>query len=314
MTNYTGNGAYCYSNSASMLLSSAAGEDISPSLIEVVTGFALGACIDEGNSYLFFDSCASSPDKGINHAFKILGFQVTEKVCQDGESMPLNELKRDLARSPVMLGPFDMGYLTYHPNHRYLGGSDHYVLALDFNDDGVLLHDPAGFPYVWLSYEQLEKAWRAEAITVSFGSFRSWVSPVRTSNPSSEEIYENAVQLFIASYREQNRLAARDNKLTGKDAIRWKASLIRSGNIDDGEKGHFIHFAFPLGARRALDFSNFFSNRNEQLAYLKKKQAQLFGQCQTFAMTDQWDEVAQTLDLIAAAEHDIETAILSLQP
>lgn len=146
MTVYIGNGAYCYANSASMLLATI-GEDISPSLIEVLTGFALGAAIDSKHGLLFFDNYASSPDQGINHAFKLLGFHVEEKVCRDSDAMPLHELKEDLSRAPVMLGPFDMGYLTYNPNHHYFGGSDHYGLALDFNEHEILLHDPAGFPY-----------------------------------------------------------------------------------------------------------------------------------------------------------------------
>lgn len=311
MTAYHGNGAYCYSNSASMLLTTI-GEEISPSLIEVLTGFALGASIDAENNLLFFDDCTSSPDKGINHAFKILGFKVVEKVYKDGEPIPLNELKDDLKRSPVMLGPFDMGYLTYNPNYHYLGGSDHYGLALDFNENEILLHDPAGFPFVWLPFDQLELAWRAEKITWSKGAFRSWVSPTRISHPTSDEIYEKAIQLFKTSYLNQNSLAVMENRLVGKEAIRLKATQIKGGKISDGEIGHFIHFAFPLGARRAHDFSIFFKDRNEQLASLKYKQARLFGKCQTFAVANRWDEVAQTLSLLADIESDIESAILSL--
>ena len=309
MTVYNGNGAYCYANSASMLLSTI-GEDISPSLIEVLTGFALGASIEVDHNLLFFDNCTSSPDKGINHAFEILGFKVIEKVYKDGESIPLNELKDNLTRSPVMLGPLDMGYLTYNPNHYYLGGSDHYALAIDFNDKEILLHDPAGFPFVWLPFEQLELAWKAEKITWSIGSFRSWVSPIRVSNPTSEEIYETAIQLFKASYHDQNNFAVKEKRLVGKEAIRLKATQIKGGNISNGEIGHFIHFALPLGARRALDYSIFFKGRNEQLSLLKDKQAQLFGKCQSFAVSKRWDEVAQTLELLMDVESDIESAIL----
>lgn len=42
MSNYIGNGAYCYANSASMLLSSI-GEKIDPGLLETIGGFSLGA-------------------------------------------------------------------------------------------------------------------------------------------------------------------------------------------------------------------------------------------------------------------------------
>lgn len=211
-----------------------------------------------------------------------------------------------------MLGPLDMGYLIYNPNHRYLGGSDHYVLAIDFNENEILLHDPAGFPFVWLTFEQLELAWKVEKITWSVGSFRSWVSPIRISNPTSKEIYEKVIQLFKASYYDQNNFSVKGKRLVGKEAIRLKAEQINDGKIFDGEIEHFIHFAFPLGAKRALDYSNFFKNRNEQLASLKYRQAQLFGNCQTFAASKRWDEVAQTLELLANVESDIESTILSL--
>ncbi|WP_213484045.1 hypothetical protein [Thermobacillus xylanilyticus] len=52
MTAYLGNGAYCYSNSASMLLKTI-GEDISPSLFEVLTGFSLGAFVENESNLLF---------------------------------------------------------------------------------------------------------------------------------------------------------------------------------------------------------------------------------------------------------------------
>jgi len=79
-----------------------------------------------------------------------------------------------------------MGYLTYNPNHHVLGGSDHYCLALDYNENEILMHDPAGFPFVWLPLDPFELAWKAERITWSDGSYRSWVSPTRVSNPSLE--------------------------------------------------------------------------------------------------------------------------------
>lgn len=310
MTKYYGNGAYCYANSASMLLSTI-GEDIPPSLIEVVTGFSLGAAIEVHNSLLFFDNCMSSPDKGINQAFEILGFKVIERVCKDGQVMPLNKLKEELSKSTVMLGPLDMGYLTYNPNHPYLGGSDHYVLALDINDEVVKLHDPAGFPFVELPFDQLEKAWRAEKITWTLGSFRSWSYPIRVSNPSKDEIYDKALQLFKESYHKQRVVSLNEHRLIGKEAIITKAEQLRAGNITDDEVGHFIHFAFPLGARRAHDYSIFFKDKNSQLALLKEKQSQLFGKCQSLTISNRWGEIAQVFELLAEIEGEIESEILS---
>lgn len=42
---YIGNGHYCYSNSTVMFLSSI-GENVSPQLVEVLTGVGLGAMIE----------------------------------------------------------------------------------------------------------------------------------------------------------------------------------------------------------------------------------------------------------------------------
>lgn len=86
---YQGNGAYCYANSASMLLSRI-GEEISPSYIEVLTGFSLGASLSEGGM-IFFDNGSSSPAQGLNRAFEILGFRVIEKVREENKQIPLGE-------------------------------------------------------------------------------------------------------------------------------------------------------------------------------------------------------------------------------
>jgi hypothetical protein len=288
------------------MLLSAIGEDISPAFIEAVTGFALGASL-ERNDMLFFDNCLSSPEKGVSIAFKTLGFEVIEKASKADERVPMDELRRDLARSPVLLGPLDMGYLTYLPNHRVLGGCDHYVLALEMDETDLLLHDPAGYPFVRLSLEQLEPAWRAERIAWSCGTYRCWTSPRRTSNPGADDIYREAVRLFKSGYMEQ--LKADGHR--GKRAILFKADQIRNGTISDGEKGHLLHFAFSLGARRALDFANFFHGRDDRLAKLKEKQARLFGQCHTLAVLDDWMRVADTLEQLAHNEQEIETAILA---
>lgn len=48
MSNYIGNGAYCYANSASMLLSSI-GEKVDPSFLETIGGFSLGAFRTQGD-------------------------------------------------------------------------------------------------------------------------------------------------------------------------------------------------------------------------------------------------------------------------
>ncbi|WEG19263.1 hypothetical protein PQ478_21490 (plasmid) [Alkalihalophilus pseudofirmus] len=304
MSYYIGNGAYCYSNSVSMLLSTI-NENIAPASIEVASGFSLGASL-ERNKMLFFDNGLSSPDKGVNLAFENLGFSVVEKVQNNDGSMPIDQLRNDLEISPVMLGPVDMGYLKYLPNHEFLGGCDHYVLALEIGNDKILLHDPAGYPYVWLSLENLEKAWKAESITWSYGAYRCWKSPKRIEKPSENDIYNKSIQLYKRSYKEQ-----RNQSSFGSYAIKFKAEQIRNTQISDEEKGHLLHFAFPLGSRRAIDFSNFLNERNNLLSTLKEKQAKFFGECYTYASFGEWNKVADTLEALAETEFEFEESILN---
>ncbi|QGH32623.1 hypothetical protein GI584_00355 [Gracilibacillus salitolerans] len=305
MTYYWGNGAYCYSNSVSMLLSTI-GENITPSIVEVTTGFSLGASL-ERNRMLFFDNGLSSPDKGINLAFHNLGFSVVEKVQFSDKGMPIEELKNELKTSPVMLGPVDMGYLNYLPNHQFLGGCDHYVIALEISNDDILLHDPAGYPFVWLSLGNLEKAWKAESITWSKGAYRYWKSPKRIEKTSEEDVYNKSIQLYKEAYKEQ-----RNQTNFGSHAIKFKAEQIRKSNITDEEKGHLKHFAFPLGSRRAIDFSYFFKGQNDFLSSLKEKQAKLFGKCYSDASSDNWIGVSNTLEVLAVTESEFEETILSI--
>lgn len=303
MSFYSGNGAYCYSNSLAMFLS-VIGENIPPSLIEVVTGFSLGASL-ERNNMLFFDNGLSSPDKGVNLAIKNLGFTAVEEVKDGNHNMPLEQLRHDLEEAPVLLGPVDMGYLSYLPNHSFLGGCDHYVLALEMNEYEILLHDPAGYPYVWLSLEQLEKAWKAESITWSEGAYRYWKSPMRLEKPSEDELYRKSLLVYKEIYKEQL-----DYSGFGSVAITLKATQLKNREMTIDEMAHLSHFAFPLGARRALDFSNFFKGRNDALSIIKKEQAQLFGKCYSYSSSQRWHRVAETLELLASNESQFKETLL----
>lgn len=65
---YIGNGHYCYSNSTAMLLSSI-GENVSPQIVEVLSGVGLGAMIEKERT-LFLSM--RDPDDGINYALTSL--------------------------------------------------------------------------------------------------------------------------------------------------------------------------------------------------------------------------------------------------
>ena len=105
-----------------MLLESA-GESIEPRLIEVLSGVGLGAWIAKSQT-LFLSGWTSVPDVGLSQSFRLLGFEVAEEAESDGDPMPVEALNLQLVEGPVMLGPLDMGELSYHPNARGANGVD----------------------------------------------------------------------------------------------------------------------------------------------------------------------------------------------
>ncbi len=86
---FRGNGPYCYSNTASMLLSTVR-EQVSPQEMEVYTGVGLGAFWLPKEKLLFFSSVSNPPDLGITRALQLLGFSFEEKVTSDPGKPPLN--------------------------------------------------------------------------------------------------------------------------------------------------------------------------------------------------------------------------------
>jgi hypothetical protein len=306
---YVGNGAYCYANSTSMLLASI-GEKISPSLIEVLTGVSMGASLKKENGILYFNNQCLLPDLGITKALDILGFQYKTKVFEEKDSLPTDELKNDLVNGPTVLGPLDMGFLDYNPNYKYLSGADHYVLVYKIDNEKVYLHDPAGFPFVFLSFDQLNKAWRAEKISYHQGAYRYTSAPKRTSSPSDEEIYKQATEFFKSIYKRGEEADIREKWFVGKEAIDTAAGKIRNEGLGEKEINHFVNFVLPLGAKRALDFAAFFEPYSPDLSQLKQKQAVLFGQSQALAMKKDWPALSQTLKLLAEVEEEFRTSLL----
>ncbi|CAI6080460.1 hypothetical protein PAECIP112173_02894 [Paenibacillus sp. JJ-100] len=308
VNNYIGNAAYCYANSAAMLLSSI-GEHVEPGLIEVVSGFSLGASL-ASNELLYFDNVSSSPDYAVTKALNILGFTVKEQAYNPGSCMPIEELKASLRVGPVMVGPLNMGKLGYNPRHRALEGSDHYVLLQHLEGDEVLLHDPAGFPNVYLSLDQLEEAWQYE-FPWSAKVYRSWSQPERVERPDRAEIDRRACAWFRSSLMEQNHNQAYAGR-TGASAIGQKAEQICSGELNDNEWAHYVYFTLPVGARRAEDYRLYFEKISPALSALKHNQSLQMGACQSRLVSRNWREAGRWMNELADTEAKIEAELMRL--
>lgn len=300
---FIGNGKYCYANSTSMLLKSI-GEHVSPEKIEVLTGMGLGATIY--GDLLFLDS--TFPDLGISKALDILGFTFQECTGESSERAPFQAIKDILKESAVILGPVDLGFFTFWPNHQYLHGADHYVLAYDIDDQNIYFHDPAGYPYVSLPLEQFEKAWRADHIEYRREPFRYWHSAKRYSQPSEEDIYEKALNHFKRQYQDREKVPY----ITGSHAILQFSEGLKNGEIPNRIAEHCTHFLFQLGAKRANDFAEFFKERHPGLSNLKVDQAKLLGHCHVLSASRRWKELSELLKELSALEHAFHNELLSI--
>jgi hypothetical protein len=307
---FSGNGPYCYSNAASMLLSTI-GEPVSPQEMEAYTGVGLGAFWFRHEKVLFFSSISNPPDLGITRALRLLGFGFEEKSRDNAGEPPLEQLRSDLSTSAALLGPLDMGHLTHNPLHKRMSGADHYVLAYRFEKDGVLIHDPEGFPSVLLPFRQLELAWKAENIGYRRGFYRYWTHLRRVSRPSGGELYDATMKSFKEVYSDSQARSARKDCFIDSQAIHVLAKHVKNDKVSPAERGFMVFFSFKLGARRALDFASFFGPRNPELAGMKQKQAELFGAMQALAVKRKWGHVADLLEQLAQLEAEFHDSLIS---
>lgn len=302
---YVGNGHYCYANVTAMLLA-AAGEQIGPALVEPLTGLALGAAWIDEPELIFFNS--SAPDEGVSRALRLLGFDVTERASDD-DPPPFDELRAALQHGPAILGPVDMGMLVYQPGRGRPNGVDHFVLAYAMTDGEVFLHDPAGYPCVSLRLDDLAVAWKAERIGYRRGAYRWWTAPRRAELLSEDALFERAMREFAAIYRDAEVPRPRVTAI-GSAAILRLAQMVRSGELTPMLAGHLRGFAFPVGARRALDFAAFFRGRRPELTTLKIEQAEMFGRAQSQFTRESWEGTADALTELARAENRIRDLIV----
>jgi len=294
---YTGNGAYCYANCISMLLDSI-GEYVSPGTVEVLSGVGIGAFWDENQRIGLFSNYWTSPPKGINNAFELLGFEVKERIQPIRSTPPFESLKRDVKRTPAIVGPIDLHYLKTGGRSTE-PGSDHFVIVYKITDSEVMIHDPHEYPCVAISHKHFLQMWRAENITCKSGDFNYWTDPRRVRKPSQKRLYDSAIKLFAGIYQ------MHDNPPEVKNhdgAFRAIGEFIRKNNGPKHLEGHLLKFSLPLGARRALDYASFFNPHNKKLGKLKYEQASLFGRAVVLGKQNKWLQIAETMDTLADVE------------
>lgn len=295
MQMYFGDVSLCYSYSLAMALDGY-GYDFKADFLEAIMVMGNGASIvkeDEEHPLVFFDN--GMPDLSISHSLKILGFDYEDFYLKDGPEVDLEEVKRKLetflSNGPVVLGPLDMGHLTYNPNHTILYGVDHFVTVYDIDDQYLYLHDPAGFACMKVAFNDILEAWKAEAIDYKRGSYSMWGNFKKVKSPSQTEIYQETARIMKNRY------------LNGQSGVlKCYAKAVAENGLNTEQKQLHQYFSFKLAAVRNLYLSKFLKDHDSEGARLKEELATLFGQAHLSCLKEDYQELAHLLYRIAEVD------------
>lgn len=298
--NYTGNSAYCYSNSLHMVLKASGIETVpSVGLIECMTGMPFGSTfIDFGVPQLFPSPPAANPDEGLDIAIKTLGW-TCEVWRGDEEEQALKQLKSAIQESPVLLGPLDMGYLSYDPNASQKRGADHFLVPIKIEDEMVCMHDPQLYPYAVLPISDLMRAWNAKDIGYVNTSFTIRHQFRQKYEVNQMTVYNSILQT-VKTIRKQP--LPHPSFLGNSKAFVKVVELLQS-DPPPSLVEILIGFSFPVGAKRCSDAYSFFEEFGIQdAAKLMLAKAQLYGRSQYYAVQGNWKETANCLTELAYLE------------
>ena len=295
MQMYFGDVSLCYSYSLAMALD-AYGYDFKADFLEAIMVMGNGASIvkkDEEHPLVFFDN--GMPDLSISHSLKILGFDYEDFYLKDGAEVDLEEIKGKLetflSNGPVVLGPLDMGHLTYNPNHTILYGVDHFVTVYALDGQYLYLHDPAGFACMKVTFNDILEAWKAEAIDYKRGSYSMWGNFRKVKSPSQTQIYQETASLIRARYLDgQNNV------------LEYYAKAVAENGLNTEQKQLHQYFSFKLAAVRNLYLSKFLKDHDPEGARLKEELATLFGQAHLSCLKEDYQELAHLLYQIAEVD------------
>ncbi len=304
---YTGNSAYCYSNSLHMCLEAAGMPELPEvGLIECMTGMPFGAAFLKQNPPLFFPSpLTTDPDSGLHRALETMGWTCDIWQGKDAKTA-VTKLTEALPQGPILLGPLDMGYLNYDPVASYKRGADHFVVVLKIEDGMVHLHDPQLYPFAVLPVADLMQAWNARHIGYAAKPYtlRYHFRPVRpVSRAEMAETILTTIQT-LRKHTPHGPVAYGDAQ-----AFSQAAHLLRNGPPAP-LASMLTGFALPVGARRCADAARFLGqNGRSSAAALALYKAQTYGRAQYHAVHEAWEPTANCFAHLAELETEMASAL-----
>lgn len=295
MQMYFGDVSLCYSYSLAMALD-AYGYDFKADFLEAIMVMGNGASIvkeDEQHPLVFFDN--GMPDLSISHSLKILGFDYEDFYVKDGAEVDLEEIKAKLesflSNGPVVLGPLDMGHLTYNPNHTILHGVDHFVSVYAVDGQYLYLHDPAGFACMKVAFSDIIEAWKAEAIDYKRGAYSMWGNFKKIKSPSQTQIYQETARIMKDRYLDRQ-----------SNVLESYAKAVAEHGLNTEQKQLHQYFSFKLAAVRNLYLSQFLKGHDPKGARFKEELATLFGQAHLSCLKEDYQELSRLLYQIAEVD------------
>lgn len=311
---YSGNSDYCYPNSLRMSLQ-AAGMDARElpevGFLECLTTLPFGKMfLDlEDGPITFFSSSEVDPDEGLTLALKALGWSCQEQRGQAPDEA-LDSLRAAVQQAPALVGPIDLGYLSYNPFHNDLAGGDHFVVALAMQDETIVLHDPWKFPCVSLPIADFMQAWRAERVGYLQAPYTFRTNFRKTEQISRQETIARTLAVVQAHLKAENTGPV---LYSNAHALHMLAAALRTPEPPASLTETLATFVFPLGARRAIDAAAFLREAGLlEAARDMEQQALLCGQAQYPAVCKQYGEVARLADQLADVEQRLTESLLAL--
>jgi hypothetical protein len=306
---YTGNSAYCFSNSLHMSLAHAGMENLpGVGLVECMTGMPFGVTFLQLETPLFFPSPATTdPDQGVTCALERLGWRC-ELWRGDEEEAARAKLQEAIQEGPVLLGPLDMGFLSYDPSHQHKHGADHYIVALKLEGEMVQVHDPQNFPWAVLPLADLMAAWDGKALGYAKHAYTMRYAFREERRVSRKQALQETLKVAQALHQADADLAG-PVAYGGAHAFARVVELLRN-QPSDSLAGFLSYFALPVGARRCTDAAHFLKMAGKaDAARLLAAKAETYGRAQYPVVQRDWACAAGLIEQLAQLEGEIAASL-----
>ncbi len=312
---YVGNIVNCYTQAAAtVLLNRLSFQNLIH--FEIATSVPFGTIYHANDPNRLLD-CYIDPDMGIDRAFRFFHIPFEVRYWPKGEnSAEAWEVIDDwLRQSPLLLGPINMGKLTYMPQYELYSGIDHYVIVVKKGKKGYFICDPEGIPFISISQKDLNAACITGELAEGRGSYtiRRILKKVDVLKLPAEDlplILSTALDnLYQASLKPNGGIHGLRGFADDLQAIFSNPSLLRGlRHILNVRMQRCLIIAYYLKLLMEGQADHVLKKRTTDVIWLQENQQQLYGQLLKAALIQGEDPVANLVKTVhELAEIEAET-------